>query len=179
MGMQRSFSLSPALTLGVLLGGLLAITGCGGQPPVDQVSLDAQIEDQWMANREVVDAIEFFEKGGLYSDPFEESGVEKKHILPLLTRIRDELVLKPLVVQDDPENAMAVLIELPADTATRKRMAAMIQEADDAYDGLVMDHWGKKWLSFDWVEGEELEMLEEADALDTIIAEHQRFRNSQ
>lgn len=60
-----------------------------------------------------------------------------------------------------------------------KKMAAIIQEADDAYEGIVMDHWGEKWLSFDWMQGEDLEMLKEADALDTIIAEHQRFRNSQ
>lgn len=148
---------------------LLVSIGCGSTAITDAKALDVQIEEKWMPNHQMVDAIPFFEGGGHYED-YGES-IDQPHVLPLMKRFRDELSLKPMAILEDPQLAMAIVIEIPNDAAQRTRMRKMLQEADDAFPGLLMDNWGQKWLSLDFLDDNEVTMLKNSKVFEKIQGE--------
>lgn len=157
-----------------------ACLGCGSSPVHDTITLDQQIEEQWIAQRTVVDAIPFLERGGHYEDQEIEKGVsiDKQYVLPLIKQFRDELSLKPLAVLDDPQFAMAILLELPQDTVQRQKIGHILQQADEAFPGLLMDNWGQKWLSLDFLDERELGALQKAGAVELIQQELELHRRT-
>ena len=175
--MMNSSSLGRQLLLAIAL---MVCCGCGSSAISDAAALDTQIEDQWMANREVVDAIPFLEKGGKYENlgiPGEVP-IDKPHVLPLLKRIRDELSLKPVAVLEGPQHAMAILIEIPKDPTQRKRMGNILQQTADSFPGLLMDNWGHKWLSLDFLDQQEVAVLKSSGNLEPLQQELETRRHS-
>ncbi len=159
---------------------LATCVGCGDSVVSDATALDAQIEDQWMANREVVDAIPFLEKGGRYENVGNkgEVPIDKPYVLPLLKRIRDELSLKPVAVLEGPQHAMAILIEIPKDPVKRQRMEGILQQAADSFPGLLMDNWGHKWLSLDYLDQQEVAALKSSGNLEPLQQELKSRRHN-
>ncbi len=159
---------------------LMACCGCGSSVVSDAAALDTQIEDQWMVNRQVVDAIPFLEKGGQYENLGNkgEVPIDKPYVLPLLKRIRDELSLKPVAVLEGPQHAMAILIEIPKDPIQRQRMGDILQQAADSFPGLLMDNWGHKWLSLDFLDQQEVAVLKSSGNLEPLQQELKSRRHS-
>lgn len=173
----RRFSWTPlCLALAVA-----SCSGCGSSAVSDAATLDQQIEEKWMANREVVDAIPFFEGGGLFENLGDagEVPVDTTYVLPLLKRVRDELALKPVAILEGPQRALAILVELPSSPAQRKRLGGILQEADQAYPGLLMDHWGDKWLSLDFLDEGETKAFESSGVLELMQKEHEFQRRQE
>ena len=170
-GRSLFFALALAFATGV---------GCGKAPILDAKALDSQIEESWMANRKMVDAIPFLERGGHYENHGDkaEVPVDRPHVLPLLKRIRDELALKPVAILEGPDLAMAILVEIPKDPAQRKRLRDMMQPADDAFPGLLMDNWGQKWLSLDFLDEQEVAALNSSGTLDLLQKELESQRQA-
>ncbi len=163
-----------------LAASIMACSGCGSAAISDAAALDTQIEDQWMSNRKVVEAIPFLEKGGQYENLGIEGEVpiDKPHVLPLLKRMRDELSLKPVAVLEGPQHAMAILIEIPRDPTQRKQMGNILQQAADAFPGLLMDNWGQKWLSLDFLDQQEVAVLKSSGNLEPLQQELKTRRHS-
>lgn len=147
--------------------------GCGSTSISDPVALDKQIEEKWLTGREMVDAIEFLERGGQYENlgiP-DEAPVDQDHVLPLLKRIRDELSLNPVAVLLTPERAMAILVLNPSAPAKRNRLRDLMQAADDEFPGLLMDNWGEKWLSLDFLDEREVTVLKNSGSFEPLRKE--------
>lgn len=157
----------------LLLMPVMMVCGCGSSAITNAEALDKQIEERWMANRNVVDAITFLEGGGHYENlsDDDEVPIDKQYVLPLIKRFRDEFSLNPVAVLDNPQSAMAILVELPADPAIRKRLGTALQDADEAFPGLLMDNWGEKWLSLDFLDENEVAALKNSGTLEVIQKE--------
>jgi hypothetical protein len=157
-----------------------AACGCGNSAHTQAVALDKQIEEKWMANRKVIDAVQFLEGGGHYENlgDDDEVPIDTPFVLPLIKRFRDEFSLSPVAVLDDPQSAMAILVELPSDPAVRKRIGEVLQQADDAFPGLLLDNWGKKWLSLDFLDEKEAAALKGSGSLDLIQKEVESRRRT-
>jgi hypothetical protein len=149
----------------------IQVAGCGSSAINDPVALDKQIEKDWMPDREMVDAISFLEGGGKYEDFDEASTIDQTCVLPLLKRFRDELSLSPRALLEDPQLAMAILVEVPEDASRRTRLRKMLQEADESFSGLLMDNWGQKWLSLDFLDDNEVAALKKAQIFEKIQGE--------
>lgn len=125
-----------------------------------KAELDRQIEESWMEGREVVDAVEFFEHGGAYeSRPGKGTAdIDRKYVLPLVKRLRDEHGLTVVVVKRDdvPNAAMAVMAQAPNDRAARNRVRTTILEAADAFPGFAMQNWSHRWVSLDFFDEVEI-----------------------
>jgi hypothetical protein len=149
-----------------LLGGLAAVIVIGAAAfflwprSDDKASLDRQIEEDWMAGRDVVDAVKFFESGGVYENRGGEGSadIDQKYVIPLIKRLRDEHGLTVLVVklQKAPNTAGAVIAQVPQDRVARNRVRATILESAQDFPGLVTQYWSHRWMSLDFLD--ELEM---------------------
>lgn len=161
--------MKPQLFLLVLCG-IISLTGCGrSREQAEAARMDRQVERDWMDGHEVVNAIEFFEKGGHYEDGDPElSSVDRDHVLPLAKRLQKELDLQPLVVLLDSETAFAMVAELPTEEASRVKLRAILNEADDAFPGFLFDNWGQKWLSLDFLNELETQAIKDAGALESL-----------
>ena len=162
---------SRRLLLAVVALGMFS--GCGSSEVSDPKALDTQIEEQWMAGREKVDAIEFLEKNGQYENMElpEESQVDQFYVLPLLKKVRDELSLKPVAVLLDSERALAVLVPIPTASAPRNRLRDFVRDADEGFAGLLLDNWGEKWLSLDFLSEREVEVFKNSGTLEALQKE--------
>lgn len=140
--------------------------------------LDRQIEEDWIYGREVVDAVEFFEKGGVYENQPGEGAedIDRKFLLPLVKRLRNEYGLTVLAVKRDdaPNMAMAVIAEAPKDQATRNRVRAAILETADAFPGFAMQNWSHRWVSIDLFDEQELKVFP-AKTLEKLRAGQRRM----
>lgn len=140
------------------------ICGCSDPAIQDAKDLDQQIEKRWMTDRQSVEAIPFLQQGGHYENigAPDEIAVDQSFLLPFLIRLRDEINLKPQALLETPEQAMAVIIEIPAESARRNQLRKVLQEADDAFPGLLMDNWGLTWVSIDYLDDREVDVLKRA-----------------
>jgi uncharacterized protein YlxP (DUF503 family) len=163
------------LVLGGLAVGLAAVMVYLSWPRVDyKAVLDRQITEEWMAGREVVDALEFFEKGGVYEnrDSDEAMDIDQKYVVPLVKRLKDEFHLNVLaIVEPDSTNtAMAIVAEVPPDRETRNKIRAAILETADKFPGFAMQNWSHNYVSLDFLDELEITPLREAGALEPLRA---------
>lgn len=162
-----------------LIAGAVAL-GLGGAivyllwPRVDgKASLDRQITEQWMQGRDVVDAMEFFEKGGVYenNESEEAADIDQKYVIPLVKRLIDEHKLKVLAIveKESPTTAMAIIAEVPAnDRAFRNKVRKTINEEADKFPGFAAQNWSHKYVSIDYFDELEVTPLIQAHALEPL-----------
>ncbi len=145
-------------------------------PRVDgKASLDRQITEQWMQGRDVVDALEFFEKGGVYenNESEEAADIDQKYVIPLVKRLIEEHKLQVLAIveKDAPLSAMAVIAEVPAnDRAFRNKVRKTINEEADKFPGFAAQNWSHKYVSIDYFDELEVTPLIQAHALEPLKA---------
>lgn len=129
-------------------------------PPVDDKALlDQQIEEQWMVGRQTVDALEFFQQGGVYENrpgSIAEQ-IDQQHVIPLLRTIheRHQLSIRAILHEEVPKQAVAVIVQVPPDRAGRNALRKTIVEATDAFPGLLTQFWSHRWVSLDFFDEEE------------------------
>jgi hypothetical protein len=126
---------------------LLLSLGCGSAVD-DRADLDTQIEEQWLVGREMVDAVEFFEQGGVFEDTDDPDipEIDQVTILPLLRKIHDTLGVTATVVVDEPGFAFALLVPVPENDATQARIRELLREADKDFFGVIMHNWSHHWI---------------------------------
>lgn len=166
----------------LLFGLALAVAAivCLSFPRVDgKAQLDRQIEDGWMDGRETVDALAFFEKGGVYEnrDAPGAENIDQTYVVPLIKQLRDKHRLDVLVIEHDklPNTAMAVIAEAPADRASRNAVRQTILETTDSFPGLVTQNWSHHWVSLDFFDEEESIAFHRAGAFDKLKESQQRM----
>ena len=113
-----------------------------------------------------VDAGPFFADGGhYYNDPKdpEATPLDEPHIIPLLTQLRREFGLEQFVILSEEANmAYAVVMKLPQDADSRRALETRLAEADAAFPGMILQEWGEEWLSLDFADEEQAEVIREA-----------------
>lgn len=163
------------ILLGVLVSGLAAVLVYLSWPRIDyKAELDRQITEGWMAGREVVDALEFFEKGGVYENR-EMAGaydIDQKYVIPLIKRLKEEHHLNVLAIleKEPPNTAMAIIAEVPPDRETRNKIRATILETVDEFPGFAMQNWSHNYVSLDFLDEVEVTPLRDAGALEPLRA---------
>lgn len=117
---------------------------------------DKQVND-WMANFEQKDGIEFLEQGGSYADRNRPGGsFDRELVLPLLQRIQQETGQKSvaLLMKENPKFAGAIAVSIPDDEATRKRLQTIFFETDEQFAGLILRQYGDDWMHFEIMDEE-------------------------
>ena len=149
--------------------GLLLLSGCSDSDPTEAESLDNQIDESWMEDRKLVDAVSFFEGGGIYESTPQYSDIDEHSVLPLIRRMKNEfgLNVQAMLDHDDPEIAFAIVADI-SQCDDRAPLAWAIEEADQAFAGMILDNWGNKWLSIDVLDEGETSELEEAGDLELL-----------
>lgn len=163
--------------LGLILLGLGAYAAW---PRVDDKALlDQQIEEGWMNGRETVDALQFFENGGIYEnrDAPGTTDIDQNYVIPLVKQLRDKHRLEVLVVMHDkiPNAAMAVIVEAPADRQSRNEVRQTILELTDFFPGLATQNWSHRWVSLDFFDEEEAVVFHNAGAFEKLKESQRRM----
>lgn len=140
----------------------------------DAAVFDRQIDEGWMSDRDVLDASDFFRDGGVFEN-IGSAKIDQQHVIPLINRLREDHQLNVLVVVREPMSAFAVVAEVPADRALRNEIRRTILEVDEQFSGMVLQSWGYRWLSVDFLEDFELEPLRQAQALEVFEAANRRM----
>lgn len=154
---------------------LVTAAGCGSDFD-NKASLDAQIEAEWFENRQLADAVSFFENGGVYEDSGEpgDPAIDQPTVLPLVRQLRDTLELDVQVVIEEPGEAFALLIAIPKDESKHQQIRDMLNQADEEFFGVVMHNWGHRWISLDFLNELETKMLSDAGVLDKLRSHQQQ-----
>lgn len=138
----------------------------------DKAILDKQIEEGWMNGRETVDAMAYFENGGVYEnrDAPGAKDIDQQYVIPLIKQLRDKHHLEVLVVVQDKlrNTAMAVLAEAPADRKTRNEVRRTILDMTESFPGLATQNWSHRWVSLDFFDKEESEVFHRSGAFDKL-----------
>jgi len=145
---------------------LLLVSGCNSDTPNIAEHHDDQIESSWMQDRDMVDAVQFLEDGGVYENTLPDHDIDAKIVLPLVRQLRDEFALDVYVLLTDSAHAHSVIVdisELPRNDDRRPLIVDAIQKADDEFPGLLADKWGEEWLSFDLLDEFETKVFTKAD----------------
>jgi hypothetical protein len=159
------------LTFLLLLMLLATTSGC--RKDFKKVA-DKMVEDDILKGRTPVTAIPFFEQGGRYydeeldeeqSDQSQAINVDRDIVLPMLKRLLETTRTEQWVVPDtnDSQRAFALLVALPSNKQTENAMAKVIEEFDAKYDGLILQQWGHKWLSIDFLDKDSVEFFKKTD----------------
>lgn len=143
---------------------LLLSTGCGEPTPDLQEYVDQRIEDEWIEDGASVDAMQFFAEGGHYynhPDFPDATPLDEPHIVPLLVKLRDDFELEPLVIlSEEPNVAYAVVMKLPEQGSQRRQaIEDWLNEADAQFPGMILQEWGYNWLSLDFLDEDEAEVV--------------------
>lgn len=142
---------------------VLSAGGCGSRD--FQEVADQHVRKDLLGKREKCEAIEFFEKKGHFYDVGTSTTADKDVVLPLLKELKEVaptdqwVLLKP----ESTNEALAVLIALPADIKVVDRMAEVVQKADDRFSGFILQQWGHEWLSIDLINKETYEFLKKSN----------------
>ena len=141
----------------------LAASGCS-RPGLDGPAMfDLEVQQNYFANYDQTDAIEFLTDGGIYVDRDEpgEQKLDRPHILPLLQKLKTELSMAPIAVvsRDDEKLALAIVAKLP-EAVTRADVEALLLKAQDTFPGEILQQWGYEWLSIDFLSDQDIKELD-------------------
>lgn len=153
------------MTCTTRLAALVLILGTLGCRPDYKRTADDLVEETYLGSEQRCNAIPFFEDGGRYFDDDDSTAVDREILLPLLKQLHDVARSQQWVVphKDDAKRAFAILIELPHDKVLFDKMAKRVEEADARFPGLILQQWGHRWLSLDFVDEEQAEFFKRAD----------------
>lgn len=142
---------------------------------------DAQIVAEWMPGRPSFDAVEFLSNGGTYVSTEAEPDLDQTLLLPLLRVLKDDCGTEPLVLLDNPERAFALIVDVQSAEIDRSRIIDAIERANEDYLGVILDKWGRKWLSIDLLDLQRATLLKESGRLEqlreSVSAEHSLVRS--
>jgi hypothetical protein len=146
------------------LGLALCAAGCNRTPDWKRAG-DENITENLFATHERREAIPFFEQKGRYFDNDASTTVDRDVVLPLLKRLNGVAATEQWVVlRPEVENwAGGLVIGLPEDPQTVDQMAQVVQEADDAFPGFIIQQWGHEWLAIDFIDQETYEFLKKSN----------------
>ena len=150
---------------------LVCLVGCG-EPEIDLEELvDRRVDEEWMQPGMYVDAGPFFAKGGHYydhPDMEDRPKLDEPHIIPLLTKLREEFDLPQYVILDEqsPGVAWAVVMKLPPGNGARQAIREFLDNADKDFPGMILQEWGEDWLSIDFLNEEEEKFVRAGWGLD-------------
>src|SRR6516225_2184782 len=145
-------------------GVTLCAAGCSGNPDWKAVG-DDNVRDGLLATHERREAIPFFEQQGRYFDNDASTTVDRDVVLPLLKRLNGVAATEQWVVlRPEVEDwAGGLVIGLPEGPQTVDQMAQVVQEADDAFPGFIIQQWGYEWLAIDFIDQETYEFLKKSN----------------
>ena len=154
-----------AVTRWSILTVLLAlVSGCSQDL---QRTADTMVAYEFLRDGTHVRAIPFFLDSGRYyeQETSDSTSVDQQIVLPMLKDLNALCPLAQWVVPDkkDPKLAFAVLVELPDDTIKVDAMAKIVESADAKFDGMILQQWGHKWLSLDFIDQETAEFFKQDD----------------
>ncbi|MEZ6127506.1 MAG: hypothetical protein R3C59_02330 [Planctomycetaceae bacterium] len=154
-------------TLLHLLSGLLIasfVSGCSQQPERDlKGEFDVEVQQNYFRNFGTTDAIKLLEAAGVYVDSEEPDAqkLDRPHILPLLKRLKSEFGMDPIAVttRKDPNLILAIVAELPPGV-TQEEVRAMLLDAQNTFPGEILQQWGYRWLSLDFLSQQDVQDLD-------------------
>lgn len=154
---------------------MLMLSGCSEPLPTVAEEHDQQIETSWMVDRAATDAVEFLEQGGMYENASTDQDIDGQYVLPMIRQLRDDFGLDVRALLDDPEIAFAIVVDvsqMPLGDDRRPQVMDIIEETDKKFPGVLIDKWGDRWLSFDLLDEQEMEVFpqETLDNLKRLIA---------
>lgn len=159
----------PNLSILIAGGILFAIAGCGGPKPIDTAArFDREVDEVWKQKWQWIDALPFFERGGMYvdsDDTEDDEKLDRRYVVPLLKLLGDEFQLHwhATVQKDKRDFALAVITEMPPDPKIRERIAARIEQCQKTFPRTILVQQGHRWLSLDFLTREQAAFLEGSD----------------
>ena len=153
---------------------LTLCVGCGSGYD-EKATLDAQIADKWIAGRQLHDAVEYFQAGGLFVDSGEpeDAPVDQPIVLPLVQKLKGELHLEVYVVLDKSNEAFALIAKLPEDEAEHQQIRDTLNEANEEFVGTIMHNWGNQWVSIDFLNAMESQFIKDAGVMEELLERQQ------
>lgn len=128
---------------------------------------DTQVEREFPARFHQEDGLEFFRRGGRYCDFPEFAPYDQPYVLPLLERLSARFSFKWTVVAErhDLDSALSVYARIPDELNPRDIQSALSEEqANPNFKGDILQQWGHRYISLDFLTPEEVaaEMAEDA-----------------
>lgn len=175
----KVFWLRTLVVAGVFMVCLMAILYSARHQRDFQAQFDDRLETEWLSGRELMDAGEFLAKGGVIENTgsSSRSDIDQKYVLPLIKRLRERhgLEMQVLLELNDPHQASGLVAEAPQDRDTRNAVRATILEAADAFPGFLYQHWGRRWLTLEFLDETEIQPLEKSGALAKLKVSQRRM----
>lgn len=145
--MQHNLLKLPLLWAGILLMTL----GCG-MATTPEAEFDSLVEEVWLDVNQgnLVDAVDYLSNGGTHHDVTPDTTVDQDFTLPLCRKLNEleGITVQALLYDDDTAGFTTdLMIELPAEPATRSKIQSIITEMDEEYSGTINNEWGYKWLA--------------------------------
>ena len=160
-----------------VVSSLLLVTLCAGcgSGYDEKASLDAQIADKWIAGRQLYDAVEYFQAGGLFADSGEpeDAPVDQPIVLPLVQKLKGELNLEVYVVLDKSNEAFALIAKLPENESEHQQIRDTLNKANENFVGTIMHNWGNQWVSIDFLNAMESQFIKDAGVMEELLERQQ------
>lgn len=156
----------------IILAALVVTYWPGGTPaeaPKDPLQIfDDQVEQQFSTLYAQHDGLDFFRNGGVYCDLPEYKPFDKPYVLPLLERLAKRFSLTWVVVTNpaDQEYALSVYSRIPEGvTKVQLREALEEEQFANEFPGDILQQWGHKHISLDFLTPEQVAEQMAEDAL--------------
>jgi hypothetical protein len=154
-------------TLLVFIITFMGTIGCGAKPVDYEARFDDDVETTWTKKWKWVDAVQYLEKGGVYVDTgdSEDAALDRPRVLPILKRLQREFGMEWEAVLDQSQSlALAVVARLPNDASARAKIEAVLAEEQRQFPGAILQQWGHKWLSLDFLNEEQAKYMEDLNS---------------
>jgi hypothetical protein len=126
---------------------------------------DQHVRKDMLALHEKCDAVSFFEKHGQFYDLDSTTHVDQEVVVPLLKKLKAIAPTEQwaMIRPEKKDSAYGVLIGLPKDRKVVDRTAEAVQEADDKFDGFILQQWGREWLVINLIDQQSYETLKKSN----------------
>ncbi|WP_231741065.1 hypothetical protein [Thalassoglobus neptunius] len=136
---------------------MVSVLGCS-KPKLDLAEITDSRIDKAHESLRKVDALTFFENGGLYIDFPDDPPFDRPYIVPLLTTLTEEFHFEWSVftLHEDPQQALELVAKIPPGT-DRKAVQLRLAELQEEFPGDILQEWGDDYFSLDFNNAEESE----------------------
>jgi hypothetical protein len=126
---------------------------------------DDHVRKDMLALHEKREAVPFLEKRGQFYDLDNTTHVDLEVVVPLLKKLNDIARTEQwaMIRPEKKDSAYGMLIGLPKDPKVVDRMAEAVQEADDKFDGFILQQWGHEWLVISLIDQQSYETLKKSN----------------